>query len=156
MYNICMEIWKDIEGFPKYQVSSLGRVRSFARGKERMLVLCINPDGYYYCGLNHVSKTIHRLVALAFIPNPDNKPTVDHINRNPLDNRVENLRWATQSEQTINTRDREHSTPYRNIITRHIVKITRDGKQTTKSFKTLDDALVWRNKMLALSIDERV
>lgn len=45
---------------------------------------------------------VHRLVADAFIPNPDNKATVDHINRNKIDNRVENLRWATMLEQSIN------------------------------------------------------
>lgn len=45
---------------------------------------------------------VHRLVSETFIPNPDNKPTVDHVNRNRKDNRVENLRWASQKEQTEN------------------------------------------------------
>lgn len=57
---------------------------------------CKLKDGSWILGL------VHRAVALAFIPNPQNKPTVDHINRNPSDNRICNLRWATQKEQVDN------------------------------------------------------
>lgn len=60
--------------------------------------------GYHmvHIGRKNQNKKIHRLVADAFIPNPENKPTVDHINRDRLDNRVENLRWATTLEQSVN------------------------------------------------------
>lgn len=66
-----------------------------------------NKLGYKYfrCRLQNGKWTValvHRIVALAFIPNPDNKPTVDHINRNPSDNRISNLRWATRIEQALN------------------------------------------------------
>lgn len=60
--------------------------------------------GYRRVQINGRLYQVHRLIAEAFIPNPDNKPEVDHINRNPSDNRVENLRWASRSENLRNTR----------------------------------------------------
>jgi hypothetical protein len=63
----------------------------------------LNSRGYRTTTLKGKNYLLHRLIAECFIPNPDNKPTVDHINRNPSDNRIENLRWATQKEQMENT-----------------------------------------------------
>lgn len=59
--------------------------------------------GYLAVTVNHKEWGVHRLVAECFIPNPDHKPSVDHIDRNKKNNRVENLRWATASEQQFNT-----------------------------------------------------
>lgn len=59
--------------------------------------------GYLRVRINGKQYQVHRLVAETFIPNPENKPEVDHINRNPFDNRVENLRWATRSDNMRNT-----------------------------------------------------
>ena len=62
-----------------------------------------NSKGYMTVGIGYKMLKVHRLVAEAFIPNPNNKPQVDHITRDKTDNRVENLRWATPSENSRNT-----------------------------------------------------
>lgn len=101
-----MEEWKPIVDYPEYEVSSLGQVRR--DGKIRNPI--INVYGYYYVNLsknNQVKhKRIHRLVAEAFIPNPESKPQVDHIDRCRTNNIVTNLRWVTGSENCLNTKSR--------------------------------------------------
>lgn len=116
--NTIFEEWKPIKGFEGlYEVSNQGRVRSLDRiiideiGRNRLYKGRImkprdNSKGYHFVGLykNGVIKTptVHRLVAEAFIPNPDNKPEIDHLNTNRKDNRVENLMWATSKENNNN------------------------------------------------------
>ena len=109
-----MEIWRDIEGFEGlYQVSSEGRVICLERidinnhpVKEKILKSNKNRNGYLQVVLckegKHKNITIHKLVASAFIDNPDNKPCIDHINTDRTDNRVENLRWVSQKENCNN------------------------------------------------------
>lgn len=108
------EIFKDIEGYEGlYQISNLGRVKSLCRVvtttdgrirtlKEKILSLGLNTYGYNYLGLCKGGKrkfiTIHRLVADTFIPNPDNKPQVNHINGIKTDNTIDNLEWTTAKE----------------------------------------------------------
>jgi hypothetical protein len=93
-----MEIWKKIEGFGNYSVSSEGRVKN----DKIFLKLSYNKRGYSQVVLWNENKnkiqTIHRLVAQAFIPNPDNKPEVNHIDYNKTNNHVSNLEWATKKE----------------------------------------------------------
>ena len=102
------EIWKVVEGHERYLVSNQGRVKSLNfggnKGTERILRPSkSNTNGYMTTVLygedgERTSVLIHRLVAIAFIANPENKATVNHINENREDNRVENLEWATYLE----------------------------------------------------------
>ena len=97
-----MEKWRDIPGYEGfYQVSDLGNIRSIRFNKirnmkswdshgYRAVELCMNNNRY--------TVGVHRLVALTFIPNPENKPEVNHKDRNKSNNNVENLEWVTQSE----------------------------------------------------------
>lgn len=106
------EIWKDVIGYEGlYQISNLGRIKSLTRkvqckggqrttkGKilkpfqTRNPYLCIDLRQHQ----THKTKFIHRLVAEAFIPNPNNYPYVNHKDSNPINNRIDNLEWCTQS-----------------------------------------------------------
>lgn len=97
-----MEEWRSIEGFNGYQVSSLGNVRSLdyhQTGKVQVLKLRKNKNGRIYVNLYKDGKIkscqVHRLVAQAFLSNPDNLPQVNHKDENPSNNRVENLEYCT-------------------------------------------------------------
>ena len=89
---------KEIKDFPGYYITEDGRVFSDKQSKLKELKLSKNKYGYLRIVLNRVSRDIHRLVAKAFIPNPQNKKEVNHINGIKNDNRLENLEWATSSE----------------------------------------------------------
>lgn len=96
-----MEDWKDIQGFDGYQVSNEGRVKSLKFGKERILKSWKVENGYLIVRLykdgKRVWKLVHRLVAEAFIPNPQNLPEVNHKDENKSSNIVENLEWCDRS-----------------------------------------------------------
>lgn len=110
------EIWKDIPGYiGKYQASNLGRIKSLSRRinskalngrviKERILKHYTKPNKYQSIDLGQRNtRSIHRLVAMAFLPNPLNKPCVNHIDGNPSNNKVENLEWCTYSENELHS-----------------------------------------------------
>lgn len=105
-----MEVWKDIKGYEGlYQVSNEGRIKSLGGDRYKAIRILngnISEQGYNRVNLFKDGKpktfNIHRLVAEAFIPNPENKPCIDHCNTIRNDNRVENLKWCTYSENIQN------------------------------------------------------
>lgn len=146
------EIWKpmkDYEGY--YEVSNKGRIKSLERKqgnrmlKEKILKLPIYRTGYPYVFLSKNGKnkkyTIHRLVAEAFIPNPENKPVVNHIDSVRDNNFVENLEWATVSENMFHA----YTLGGQRKNKRPVAQYSRDGLLIRK-FESIIDAANYLGK----------
>lgn len=115
-----IEEWKSIKGFENYEISSKGHVRNVKTG--RILKDHHTIVGYLQIGLcvggKHTSKYVHRLVAEAFIPNPDKKSDVNHIDEDKENNMVDNLNWMTRSENVNwgNRNEKSAVSQYKQII----------------------------------------
>lgn len=119
------EIWKDIAGYNgKYKISNLGEVLSLCRGHRILIKKFLDNHGYETVYLYNGSKKsrkmhlVHRLVAQAFIPNPEGKREVNHIDGVPTHNYMTNLEWATRTENVRHARDVLHKKMWRGIPVR--------------------------------------
>lgn len=112
MENFKNEIWKPVVGYEGlYEVSSYGRIRSLKRKVPHIMKPFNNGYGYLKVSLNNNGQKtffVHRLIAETFIPNPNNLPTVDHIDRNKMNNCIENLRWINQIGQAKNRNNKSN------------------------------------------------
>ena len=100
-----MEEFRIITGFSNYEISNLGNVKNKTTGK--IMKQSINVFGYYFVSMTNDKNIkqqcrVHRLIGLTFIPNPNNKPIIDHINNDRKNNNINNLRWASSEENNGN------------------------------------------------------
>lgn len=100
------EIWQPIPEFDGYEASNLGRIRSLKQKNIRVLSVNLNQLGYHRVkvSLNGVEKQfcVHKLVAYAYLPNPNNYTEVDHLDKNKSNNTLSNLKWVSRSENLLN------------------------------------------------------
>lgn len=157
-----MEEWRPIKDFPEYEVSNLGRVKSLNynhTGKERLLKQGLSKTGYYrvvlFQGNRKRYSSIHLLVAETFLEKPLNATQVDHIDRNKNNNSLINLRWVTCQENLLNRNNFSRGTntgePYISYKLRdnlYSVSKTTSGVYKGKHFKTLEEAIAYRDSIL--------
>lgn len=105
VYNLRNEEWKLVEGTEDYYISNRGRFKRRTHLGESLRSISVDPNGYCRVNIGHKKLRLHRLVAEAFLPNPDNLPVVDHLDTNKLNNDVSNLEWVTQQENVQRASD---------------------------------------------------
>lgn len=158
-----MEIWKEVvDQKGQYFVSNLGRIKStiIHHGtNERIIVPTLDKRGYQRVCLgnrpNRKTYKVHRIVATAFIPNPENKRTVNHKNGIKSDNKVENLEWATDSENSIHSvhilgrkvpkNFTHHKTGKNHFKSKPVAKINKITNETLEIFESGNQAAIKNN-----------
>ena len=138
-----IEVYKLVKDYDKYSISNFGNVKNNFNNK---LLKIQKSSGYSTIGLNQNNKRnallIHRLVAQAFIPNPENKLTVNHINHDKYDNRVTNLEWNTQKEQ--NEHNYKTETKKRTTTrARSVACFDKITNEKLMEFRTMSEASEW-------------
>ncbi len=152
----------EIKDYPNYLIYENGEIHTKRRHRVKGGVLKqqLNKHGYYDVGLWKDRKRklcrVHRLLAQHFIPNPENKKCIDHIDRNRQNNSLDNLRWATDKENCNNKNHDEYKVKKTNKLgiknihycethKKYKFKIIRDKKPHSKCFKTLEEAIEYKN-----------
>ena len=155
-----MDEFVSIPDYQDYFINRLGVVLSKRRKKDGIILKqTLGNRGYYIVTFSINNKrtnfTIHRILAKMFIPNPNNYDCVDHINRDKQDNRLENLRWCSYTENNKNRSiSKTNNSGYKQIswykhYNKWCVRIHRNKKYVCrKCFKKLEDAVEFRNKIL--------
>ena len=152
-------MWKDIVGFEgRYQINEDG----FVRNTKELTILTNSTDvyGYNQIGIRKAGDRkkywfkIHRLVAMAFVENPNNNKQIDHIDRNKLNNNYKNLRWVSCQENCDNRKDTAwatnissgelHITKY---INGYMLRINKHNLKHRSWHKTIESAVIMRNSL---------
>lgn len=141
MVYYMMEEWRVIHNFPNYSVSNFGNVKNNNTNK---LFRLNAKNGYQNVTLiNNLGKKnfrVHRLVALAFIPNPENKPEVNHLDKNKLNNNINNLEWNTRLE---NCQHRSVGLVYESNRNIPIYRLDKNSKEVLEIYNSIEDAGIW-------------
>ena len=146
-----MDVFVDIPGYPGYKVNRLGEILGI---KGWLLKPATLKCGYKQVGIcldgNQKNQYVHRLVALAFIPNPENLSQIDHIDNNKINNRVDNLLWITQADNCNRQERRVNAKNYRPHQGGWRVQYKMEGKSHTKAFRNEDDAQFYVSLLKAI------
>ena len=151
-----------INGYPNYVIHPCGTILRVWKGYTTLKKPTKSPTGYMRIGLRNNGKEkkffVHRLIALAFIPNPENKPCVDHIRGKHMGNSLDNLRWLTNKENLNAFRSKPAQ-----LITKGGIYKTKygwdwkyqmSGKRKSKTMQSKEDLLKFRKQKLSLYIND--
>ena len=144
-----------IKDFPNYTIDEYGTVTN---KHSRIMKQLLNSNTYFRVNLRKngesYAKSVHRLLGEAFIPNPDNKPCIDHIDRNKQNNSLDNLRWVTHQENMQNLSIRwDNTSGEMNIVFNkrdncYQFEKSINHKKYSKSFDTLEEAIIYRDNFI--------
>jgi hypothetical protein len=136
-----MEEWKQVENFENYEISTWGNIRNMVTNKT--LKNCLK-SGYYHVALinNKIKKSfkIHRLVALSFILNPENKTDVNHKDKNKLNNHISNLEWNTRKENNIH---RNIGLIIKTNKNKPLYRVDARTKEKVERYNSIEEAGIW-------------